>query len=198
MLSRRTAHCRSVAGRQTDGFLRSPEGAVALDVPQYRPDAVAGRLRDRRYMAIVLVAHVGQRARVVTRTIHVAVQVLLQVPVVAQVPDHDAAGAAREIEKVGEAAPPARGEHCEELRVLQHQLGRAVLVYVEALGVGRPVALHRPARGACDHDRAARMAGERCGEPGQAGPALLAPGRIGLVPRGLVGAVEVVLPSEVE
>src|SRR5439155_15401978 len=94
------------------------------------------------------------------------------------------------------AASPSGRQHPEELRVLQHQLRRAVLVYVDALNVRRPVALCRPARSAGDHDRAARMAGERRREPRQTGPVIRT--EIGLVPRGLVAAVEEVLPTEIE
>ena len=165
----RVAHRQvSVVGRQTNPFLRPPEGAVALDVPQTRTCAVAGAVGKYHLVAIVFVAHVGQRARMVTWAVHVAVQVLLQIPVVAQIPHHDATRAACEIKEAAEAAPPARGEHREQLRVLQHQLGQAVFIDVHALGMGLPIPLHPPACGAGDHDGAACVARERRGKPSEA------------------------------
>ena len=106
----------SVAAGQTDLFLRSPQRAVALDVQECRAGAAPGAVIFKHYFVpIVLVAYIGQRAWMVARTVHVAVEILLQVPVVAQVPDHEATGAAGEIKEVAEATSPARGEHGEQL-----------------------------------------------------------------------------------
>ena len=77
----------AVARLQTELLFCAAQGAFRLDIAKKRLNDSAFVIEQNRFISVMFVTHICESAGMVARLVHVTVKLLLQVPVVADVPN---------------------------------------------------------------------------------------------------------------
>ena len=120
-------------------------------------------MRDSSIITVMLKSHFGNSPGVVARHIHIPVQLLHPIPVVAGIAYHHGARVSADVEQRDDTPAPPRRYDREEAVVLQDDLILAVVIDIDSLGMRAAVLMFHPSRGFGGDRGLACMAGQRAG-----------------------------------
>src|SRR5882762_8447965 len=132
--------------RQINALFEIVKRTPCLDILKSDTNVTAS-FRDNRLITVMFVSHIRKSTGMIARTIHVPIKLFLQVPVVTKIANHQPTYFIAQVEEVNQTSTQARGEHCEELIVLENQLLFSIVIHVDKLGVSESIPLPKPPGG---------------------------------------------------